>query len=70
MHESQLGERRRLTISLENRDYEELAQLAKAHGLSLSWLISKAVQRFLVDENSIGLGRLLDQQQAVNHDDH
>lgn len=37
----------RLTVSLEEQDYDTLADLAVARDVSLSWLIRQAVRQFI-----------------------
>lgn len=37
----------RLTVSLEEQDYDALADLAVARDVSLSWLIRQAVRQFI-----------------------
>ena len=37
----------RLTVSLEERDYDALAELAVTRDVSLSWLIRQAVRQFI-----------------------
>lgn len=43
----------RLTVSLEEQDYETLAALAVARDVSLSWLIRQAVKQFLERAKSV-----------------
>ena len=42
--------RNRLTISLDHDSYTALAELAKEHERSMSWIISRALKRFLQAE--------------------
>ena len=46
----------RLTVSLEDQDYDALAQIAEARDVSLSWVIRQAIREFIeweapVEEN-------------------
>lgn len=43
----------RLTVSLEEQDYDALADLAVARDVSLSWLIRQAVRQFIERAQSI-----------------
>lgn len=43
----------RLTVSLEEQDYDALADLAVAKDVSLSWLIRQAVRQFIERAQSI-----------------
>jgi hypothetical protein len=45
-----MGNRHRLTISLNGPDYEALSVYAEAQERSLSWVIAQAVKRFLASE--------------------
>lgn len=38
---------RRLTISLDDRDYEQVSRLAQIEERSLSWVIGRAVKTYL-----------------------
>lgn len=38
----------RVTVSVDDRDYEQLAALAEEHRVSLAWLVRYAVSDFLV----------------------
>jgi len=43
----------RLTVSLEEQDYDALADLAVARDVSLSWLIRQAVRQFIERAQSV-----------------
>lgn len=43
----------RLTVSLEEQDYDALASLAVARDVSLSWLIRQAVRQFIERPQSV-----------------
>ena len=44
----------RLTVSLEEQDYDALAELAVARDVSLSWVIRQAVRQFIEQAHSGG----------------
>lgn len=42
-----MWDKRRLTISLEPRDYEDLQVLAESQQRSLNWVVTQAIRRHL-----------------------
>ncbi len=42
----------RLSVSLDDRDYQALRELAKAHDVSTAWLMRRAVSEYLAAARS------------------
>lgn len=44
----------RLTVSLTRRDYDALSTLADKEEHSVSWIVRRAIEKYLVDKRGIG----------------
>lgn len=55
--------KRRLTISLDERDYVELERLADQDQRSMSWVICQAVKRYLEEVRAADRPHLLRERQ-------
>ncbi|KAE9627994.1 ribbon-helix-helix protein, CopG family [Parasedimentitalea maritima] len=58
----------RVTVSLTDRDHQDLTQIAKVHDASISWVIRHAIAEYLerhkIDEPSLPLPELTRNQGA------
>ena len=58
-----MNDKKRLTISLDTPDYDELQALAERDDRSLSWVISQAVKRYIEAAKTAPGGGLPREQQ-------
>ena len=49
----------RLSVSLDDRDYQALRKLAKAHDVSTAWLMRRAVSDYLAAANAEDSGEAI-----------
>jgi len=57
--QSSIDKSRRVTVTFDGADYEQLVKLAREHGLSVAWFVRRAVSEFIAKKSREGADALI-----------
>lgn len=50
---------RRVTVTFEGSDYDHLVEISREHGLSVAWVVRRAVSEFFARQAEDGMNALI-----------